>query len=103
MLSRLLLTVLLGGFAALAQAQTAPAGPATAAAVPPPALVQDPTPADGRRNQRVERIHVEDSRVVIDETRYAGQTEKIRVKPKNGAPAYEVQPGGARVWNVLDF
>jgi hypothetical protein len=41
--------------------------------------------------------------VVIDEVRYAGQTESIKVQPKGRAPAYEVQPTGRRVWNVLSF
>ena len=104
MLSRLLLTILLLGCATLAQSQTSPA-PTLRTAAPAPAVapLQAEPPADGRVNQRVERIHVEDSRVVIDELRYAGQTQSIHVKPRNGAPAYEVQPGGSRVWNVLDF
>ena len=41
---------------------------------------------------------------LIDEVRYAGQTQSITVQPKGGARAYEVQPGsGQRVWNVLNF
>jgi hypothetical protein len=84
--------------AAPARAQS-PATPARTAA-----QVREAPPAtDGRRNQRVERIHVEDARVVIDEVRYAGQTESIKVQPKSGAPAYEVRPDGPRVWNVLNF
>lgn len=75
---------------------------------------------EGRRNQKVERIRIEDESVRIDETRYAGQTENITVQPKGGMPAYEVLPptpgrarlgdgrggsgsGGERVWNVLSF
>jgi len=83
-------------------------------------LVQDSKPLEGRRNQKVERIRIEDESVRIDETRYAGQTENITVQPKGGMPAYEVLPaspararlddgrrpggpGGDRVWNVLSF
>jgi hypothetical protein len=85
-----------------------------------PALVQDNPPADPRRNQKVERLHTEDSDVAIDEVRYAGQTQSTTVQPKNGMPAYEIQPptpdrqrlqddrrgntgAGARVWNVFQF
>ena len=93
----------------------------------PAALAQAPAPRaqeqqqlEGRRNQKVERIRIEDDSVRIDETRYAGQTENITVQPKGGLPAYEVLPatpararlddgrraagsGGERVWNVLSF
>jgi hypothetical protein len=85
-----------------------------------PALVQDNPPADPRQNQKVEHLHAEDSAVVIDEVRYAGQVQSTTVKPKDGMPAYEIQPStperqqlrddrkgnvgaGARVWNVLQF
>jgi hypothetical protein len=83
-----------------------------------PATVQDSPPPDPRKNQKIEHIHVEDKAVRIDETRYAGQTESITVQPKDGLPAYEIQPatqtrqrlddgrkpvGGERVWNVLAF
>ena len=86
----------------------------------PAPLVQEPQPLDARRNQKVERIQVEDEAVRIDETRYAGQTESITVQPKGGLPAYQVLPatpartrlddgrrgvgsGGERVWNVFSF
>jgi len=62
---------------------------------------------------------VEDNAVAIDEVRYAGQTESVTVQPKDGLPAYEIQPptpsrqgtadsrrgaaGGDRVWNVFSF
>ena len=93
----------------------------TAALAQAPApRVQEPQPLDPRRNQKVERIHIEDEAVRIDETRYAGQTESITVQPKNGLPAYQVLPptpartrledgrrgvgsGGERVWNVFSF
>ncbi len=72
------------------------------AQTPPSAAV--PAPLEGRKNQKVERIRVEDGATLIDEVRYAGQTQSITVQPKGGARAYEVQPGsGQRVWNVLNF
>jgi hypothetical protein len=93
------------GSAALAQNPPAapPAGsPSASGATTKP--IDAPAPElEGRQNQKVERLHHEDDRVVIDELRYAGQTQSIRVKPKNGMPAYEVQPGGTRLWNVLGF
>jgi hypothetical protein len=76
-------------------AQTAP---------PPAPLVHEQAKPEGRKNQKVEHIRVEDDAVVIDEVRYAGQTESIKVQPKGRAPAYEIQPnGGQRVWNILKF
>jgi hypothetical protein len=81
-------------------------------------MVQESPPLDSKKNQKIERIHVEDSAVKIDELRYAGQTQNITVQPKDGMPAYEIQPatpsrqnvddgrkpvGGERVWNVLAF
>jgi hypothetical protein len=83
-----------------------------------PALVQESPPPDPKKNQKIERIHVEDSAVAIDETRYAGQTQNITVQPKDGMPAYEIQPatpgrqrvddgrkpvGGERLWNIFHF
>jgi hypothetical protein len=87
-------------------------------ALPPP----DGTEVlDGRKNQRIERIHVEDNGASIDELRVGGQTQDVKVKPKNGAPEYEIQPTdlarsrpadnrdglgsatGQRVWNILHF
>ena len=86
--------------------------------VPPTA---SPAPADGRKNQRIERIHIEDAGVRIDEVRYGGQTQSIVVQPKADVPEYEIQPTdlarsrpadhrdglsnatGQRVWNVFKF
>ena len=54
---------------------------------------------DGRRNQRVERIVVEDAGSRVDELRVGGQTQSITVQPKTGTPmpAYEVNSNdGAR-------
>ena len=81
--------------------------------------MQEPQPQDPRKTQKVERIHVEDDAVKIDETRYAGQTESVTVQPKDGLPAYRILPrnperspaydnrravpGGERVWDVFHF
>lgn len=75
---------------------------------------------EGRRNQRTQRIEVEDGGSRVQELRIGGQTQTITVQPKTGnMPEYEVQPSdggvrnrsrsdgndtnGARVWNVLKF
>lgn len=102
----LVLVPLLAGTAALAQ--TVP-------------LVQERAPQDPRRNQKIERIHLEDDAVKIDELRVGGQTQAITVQPKSGMPAYEIVPhdaarqrandtrdgsgasGGQRVWNLFKF
>jgi hypothetical protein len=94
---------------------------AQAPATPAPPLVQDSPTLEGRKNQKVEKIHIEDSRVAIDEMRYGGRTESITVHPKDDMPAYEIQPSdqsrgrpidgrdglgattGPRVWNFLRF
>jgi hypothetical protein len=92
---------------------------ATAAAAQTAPLVQESQPLEPRKNQKIERIHVEDSAVAIDEVRYAGQTQSITVQPKGDMPAYEILPsnparvrggddrrntsGGERVWNVFSF
>ncbi len=86
-----------------------------------PPLVQESQPLEGRKNQRVERIHIEDSGASIDETRYGGQTQSITVQPKANVPEYEIQPAnlgrsrpadhrdgmssatGQRVWNLFKF
>jgi hypothetical protein len=76
--------------------------------------------AEGRRNQKIQNIHVEDNGAKVDEVRYGGQTQSITVQPKANVPAYEVLPNdggrerqgqaetgssgiGARVWNLLKF
>jgi hypothetical protein len=92
---------------------------AVAAQTVPPA--EAPAPAEPRKNQRIERLHVEDRGVRIDELRYGGQTQSIVVQPKGDMPEYESQPTdlarsrpadkrdgmssatGQRVWNVLKF
>jgi hypothetical protein len=87
------------------------------------ALAQAPAaaPAEGRRNQKVERIQIEDGGNRIDEVRFGGQTQSITVQPKADVPEYEVDPGsmartrpadsrdglssagGQRYWNLLRF
>ena len=85
-----------------------------------PALVER-APAIGRNDQKIERIRVEDTAVVIDEVRYGGQTQSITVQPKANMPEYEIQPTdlarsrpadkrdgmssatGQRVWNIFKF
>lgn len=69
---------------------------------------------------RVERIVHEDALTRIDELRVDGQTQAIQVQPKNGAPAYQIQPqpagnvpgetagrpsgnAGRSSWRVLNF
>lgn len=89
---------------------------ATAAAAQTPAERPDP-----RKNQKIERIRVEDAGNRVDELRVGGQTQAITVQPKAAVPAYEIQPTdlarsrpadnrdgmssatGKRVWNVLGF
>ena len=83
--------------------------------------VQEQAPtADGRPQQRTERLRHEDSGSRIDELRVGGTTRSIAVQPKDSAlPAYDVQPqgehalksprsgsdgtAGHRVWNVMKF
>jgi hypothetical protein len=91
------------------------------AAQTPPAPTEAPEQLEGRKNQRIERIHVEDAGVKIDELRYGGQTQSIKVQPKANVPEYEIQPPnlahsrpadergglgnatGQRVWNLFSF
>jgi hypothetical protein len=75
---------------------------------------------EGRKNQKIERIQVEDGGSRIDELRVGGQTQAVTVQPKSGMPAYEIQPSdlarsrpaenrdglagrGQRVWNFFNF
>jgi hypothetical protein len=78
-------------------------------------------PAEGRQNQKIERIRIEDGGSRIDELRYGGQTQSITVQPKADVPEYGIQPpdlarvrpgdqrdgmgnaAGQRFWNVLKF
>ena len=75
---------------------------------------------DARKNQKIEHIVTEDKDNRIDEVRVGGQTQSVTVQPKNGAPAYQIQPNDMartrnaqdrdgfaerkqRVWNVLGW
>jgi Ni/Co efflux regulator RcnB len=107
---RILLALAFAAPFAAAQAQSAPAQPAEP--------LQNQERADGRRNQKVENLHTEDSGASVDEVRYGGRTQSINVKPKSNMPGYEVLPAdagaarqgssetganGPRVWNVMKF
>lgn len=109
--------------AAIALACAAPWAALHAQNLPPPAAPPadaQQEPLDGRKNQKIERIHVEDAGARVDEVRYGGQTQSITVQPKANVPAYEVRPNsdardrpgtgetgtngnGPRVWNVMKF
>jgi len=79
-----------------------------------------PEPLDPKKNQKIERIRVEDAGSRVDELRVGGEAKSITVQPKADVPAYEMLPsdlartrpadrrdgfssGSQRVWNVLDF
>jgi hypothetical protein len=104
----------------MAQEQgSAPA--ATAAPVAPPPTSTAPNAAEqellDRKTQKTELLHFEDASNRVDEIRSGGQTQRITVQPKNGMPAYEVQPvnpatttpgtgigqTGPRVWRIYKF
>jgi len=85
------------------------------------AVIEREGTLDPRKNQKIERIRVEDAGNRIDELRVGGQTQNVTVQPKNSElPAYELQPDDLarsrpadsreglsgrkqRVWNVLSF
>ena len=84
------------------------------------ATIDRETAVDPRKNQKIERIRIEDAGNRIDELRVGGQTQNIIVQPKANVPAYEIQPDDLgrsrpsesregfsgrkqRVWNVLGF
>jgi hypothetical protein len=94
----------------------------TPAPIPAPqGDLQDEALPDPRRNQKIERIRVEDGGARIDELRVGGQTQSITVQPKANMPEYEFQPSdlarsrpadsrdglsspsSQRVWNLLRF
>jgi hypothetical protein len=101
-----------------AQNQSQTAGGSSPRAFEP---LQKEEQIDPRRNQKIERIRVEDGGARIDELRYGGQTQSITVQPKANVPEYEFQPtdlsrsrpadnrdgmsspSSARVWNLLRF
>ncbi len=84
-------------------------------------LVGDSAAPQGR-DQRIERITIEDRGARIDELRYGGEPQSITVQPLNSAlPAYEIVPqngararpqgerdsasgnAGQRVWKLIGF
>jgi hypothetical protein len=84
------------------------------------ATIDRETAVDPRKNQKIERIRIEDAGNRIDELRVGGQTQNITVQPKANVPAYEIQTDDLgrsrpaesregfagrkpRVWNVLGF
>lgn len=87
-----------------------------------PALAQV-APADNAPREpvsprdRIERITHEDKLTRIEELRVGGQTQSIDVQPKNGAPAYQIQPdngtgdtsskrngtAGRSSWRIFNF
>ena len=90
--------------------------PAARSQTPP--VEQPSQPASPR--DRIERITNEDALTRIDEVRVGGETKSIEVIPKNGAPAYQINPdtggsgtgevGGKRTgnagrssWRILNF
>ena len=92
-------------------------GAAAVHAQTPPA---EPAPLQHAPGDRIQRITNEDALTRIDELRVDGQTQSIQVQPKNGAPAYQIQPlpagdtpgatagrpsgnAGRSSWRVLNF
>lgn len=87
--------LLLLGSAAQAQAT---ASPASAQPASPPASEKQAV------EQTRQHIVVEDKSTRIDEVRVGSETKSIDVQPKNGMPAYQVEPkSGERTWKVLGF
>jgi hypothetical protein len=66
------------GFCLSASAQAPATSPAESALLEP--------------GQRVQKITHEDQLTRIEELRVGGQTQRIEVQPKNGAPAYDIAP-----------
>ena len=54
--------------------------------------LQQAETADPRRNQKIERMRIEDDGARIDELRVGGQSLSIVVQPKSPLPEYEFQP-----------
>ena len=83
--------------------------------------LQQTEPAEPRRNQKIERLRIEDDGARIDELRVGGQSQSIVVQPKAPLPEYEFQPtdlsrsrpadnrdglsspSSQRVWNLFKF
>ncbi|MGE4239750.1 hypothetical protein [Ramlibacter sp.] len=79
--------------------------PLAAFAQAPAAAAETRESLDPRKNQKIERIRIEDEGNRIDELRVGGETQSITVQPKGSRlPAYEIRRGDRqRVWNVLAF
>ena len=92
---------------------------AAAGALAQSPLTREPA-GEPRKNQKIERIRIEDGGNRIDELRVGGQTQNITVQPKGEMPAYEILPSDLgrsrpadsrdglaerkpRVWNLLAF
>lgn len=117
----LLLSFACLALAGIAQAQTAPNAAPSAAPAPNDGLTKAEKREEGRRNQKIERIHVDDGGAKVDELRYGGETQTITVTPKGNMPQYEVVPNnnnsrtgqqgggdagsgtGPTLWNILKF
>jgi len=96
-LARALPLILLLAGAAHAQAPASPSNAQPASA--PAAATDKPFP-----EQTHQHIVVEDTATRIDEVRIGSETKSIDVQPKNGMPAYQVEPKtGERTWKVLGF
>ena len=84
-----------------------------------PTLAQEATLREVSEPQ-IKRTVIEDDQVRIEELKVRGQTQRIVVRPKSGAPAYEIVPAdsgreiatgrpgsrgnvGQRQWHVLSF
>ena len=68
----------------------------------PPA--QPSSSAAAAIEKRTERIRREDENARIDELRVGGETQSIKVQPKNRMPAYQIAPAsGERSWKILSF
>ncbi len=93
--SLLLLTVLVSGPAFAQTSAQAPAQLTSEQAEQLSKQEQKDQAAQGRENQKIERLTVEDGGSRVDELRVGGQTKSITVKPKSaggGIPEYEVTP-----------
>ncbi|HMN93132.1 MAG TPA: hypothetical protein PKC60_07865 [Hydrogenophaga sp.] len=85
-------------------------------------LAQSPAteaePLQRQPTDRIERITHEDALARVDELRVAGQTQRIEVQPKTGAPAYQISTrqgpadqgaahgtgsAGRSSWRLLNF
>lgn len=90
---------------------------AGAAAAQQQPLVREPA-GEPRKNQKIERIVVEDGANRVDELRVGGESRNVTVQPKGGGRAYEMLPsdlarqrpenrregqGAPRVWNLGNF